>query len=58
MRSQDYTIIMKNDYVQMQYKGTGLKMQLKTTENLYLFIGRRQPEHALKYVALRMNYEQ
>jgi hypothetical protein len=40
MQSQDYTNIMKNDYVQMQYKGTGLKMQLTTTENLYIFIGR------------------
>jgi hypothetical protein len=38
MRSQDYTIIMKNNYVQMQYKGTGLKMKLKTTENLYIYI--------------------
>jgi hypothetical protein len=39
MQSQDYTIIMKNNYVQMRYKGTGLKMNLKTTENLYIFIG-------------------
>jgi hypothetical protein len=53
MQSQDYTIIMKNDYGQMRYKGTGLKMNLNTTENLYIFIGQRQPEHALKYLALR-----
>jgi hypothetical protein len=53
MRSQDYTIIMKNNYEQMRYKGTGLKMNLKTTENLYIFIGWQQPEHALKYLALR-----
>jgi hypothetical protein len=37
MQSQDYAIIMKNDYVQMRYNGTGLKMNLKTTENLYIF---------------------
>jgi hypothetical protein len=46
-------IIMKNDYVQIHYRGTGLKMNLKTMENLYIFIGWRQPEHALKYLALR-----
>jgi hypothetical protein len=45
--------IMKNDYVQIVYRGTGLKMNINTTENLYIFIGRRQPEHALKYLALR-----
>jgi autotransporter translocation and assembly factor TamB len=53
MRSQDYTIIMKNDYVQMRYRGTGIKMNLKTMENLYIFIGWRHPEHALKYLASR-----
>jgi predicted GNAT family acetyltransferase len=38
MRSQDYTIIIKKDYVQMWYRGTGLKMNLKTTENLYIYL--------------------
>jgi hypothetical protein len=46
-------IIMKNNYVQMQYKGPGLKMKLKTTETLYIFIDQQQPEHALKYLAQR-----
>jgi hypothetical protein len=53
MQSQDYTIIMKNYFSQMRYRGTGINMNLKTTENLYIFIGQQQPEHALKYLALR-----
>jgi hypothetical protein len=38
MQSQDCTITMKNNYVQMQYMGTGLKMKLKTTDNLCIYI--------------------
>jgi hypothetical protein len=49
MWSKDYTIIMN---VEMQYYGTGLKVEMKPTENLYIFIGWRQPEYALKYLEL------
>jgi hypothetical protein len=52
MQIKDYTIIMKDNYVEMQYYGTGLKIEMKPTENLYIFIGRRQPEYALKYLEL------
>jgi hypothetical protein len=38
IQSQDYTAnIMKNNYKEMQYKGTGLKMKLKTIENLHIY---------------------
>jgi hypothetical protein len=36
----------------MQYYGTGLKTEMKPTENLYIFIGWHQPEYALKYLEL------
>jgi hypothetical protein len=52
MKNQDYIIIMKDNYVELQYKGTSLKMHMKTSENLYIFIGKRQLEHALNYLQL------
>jgi hypothetical protein len=52
MQIKDYTVIMKDNYMEMQYYGTGLKIEMKPTENLYIFIGRRQPEHSLKYLEL------
>jgi Reverse transcriptase (RNA-dependent DNA polymerase) len=53
MKNQDYIIIVKKDnYVELQYKGISLKMHMKTSENLYIFIGKRQSEHALKYLQL------
>jgi hypothetical protein len=38
MQSQDYTSTMKNNNIQMRYKGTGIKMNLKTMENLYIYL--------------------
>jgi hypothetical protein len=52
MKNQDYIIIMKDNYVELRYKGTSLKMHMKTLENLYRFIGKRQPEYAIKYLQL------
>jgi hypothetical protein len=52
MKNQDYIITMKENYVELRYKGTSLKMHMKTSENLYLFIGKRQLEHAIKYLQL------
>jgi hypothetical protein len=52
MKNQDYIIIMKDNYVELRYKGTSLKMHMKTSENLYIFIGKRQPEYAIKYLQL------
>jgi hypothetical protein len=52
MMNQDYIIITKENYVELRYKGTSLKMHMKTSEDLYIFIGKRQPEHALKYLQL------
>jgi hypothetical protein len=51
-KNQDYIIIMKDNYVELRYKGTSLKMHMKTLENLYIFIGKRQQEHAMKYLQL------
>jgi hypothetical protein len=39
MRSKDYTIITKDNYVEMQYYGTGLTIEMKPMENLYIFVG-------------------
>ena len=50
MKNQDYIIIMKDNYVELWYKGTSLKMHMKTLENLYIFIGKRQPEYVIKYL--------
>jgi hypothetical protein len=47
MKNQDYIIIMKDNYVELRYKGTSLKMHMKTSENLYIFIGKRQLEYAI-----------
>jgi hypothetical protein len=52
MKNQDYIINMKDDYVELWYKGTSLKMHMKTSENLYVFIGKQQPEYAIKYLQL------
>jgi hypothetical protein len=52
MKNQDYIIIMKDNYVELRYKGTTLKMHMKTSENLYIFIGKRQLEYAIKYLQL------
>jgi hypothetical protein len=52
MKNQDFIITMKDNYVELQYKGTSLKMHMKTSENLYIFIGKRQPEYAIKYLQL------
>jgi hypothetical protein len=57
MQSQDYAIIMKNDYVQMRYNGTGLKMNLKTTENLYIFYWSATAGTCIKIPGAK-NYEQ
>jgi hypothetical protein len=43
---------MKDNYVELRYKGTSLKMHMKTSGNLYIFIGKRQPEYAIKYLQL------
>jgi hypothetical protein len=40
MKNQDYIIITKDNYVELRYKGTSLKMHMKTLENLYIFIGK------------------
>jgi hypothetical protein len=53
MKNQNYIIIMKGNYVELRYKGTGLILRMKTSENLYIFFGKRQPEYALKYLQLR-----
>jgi hypothetical protein len=37
MKNQDN---IKDNYVELWYKGTGLKMRMKTSENLYIFIGK------------------
>jgi hypothetical protein len=52
MKNQDYIIIMKDNYVELRYKGTSLKMHMKTSENPYIFIGKQQREHAIKYLQL------
>jgi hypothetical protein len=44
MKNHDYIIIMKDNYVELRYKGTSLKMHMKTLENLYIFIGKQQQE--------------
>jgi hypothetical protein len=38
MKNQDYIIIMKDNYVELWYKGTSLKLHMKTSENVYIFI--------------------
>jgi hypothetical protein len=37
MKNQDYIIIMKDNYLELPYKGTSLKMHMKTLENLYIY---------------------
>jgi hypothetical protein len=37
MKNQDYIIIMKDNYMELRYKGTSLKMHMKTLENLYIY---------------------
>jgi hypothetical protein len=38
MKNQDYIIIVKDNYVELRYKGTSLKMHMKTSENLYIYL--------------------
>jgi hypothetical protein len=52
MKNQDYIIIMKDNYVELRYTGTSLKIHTKTSENFYIFIGKRQQEHVIKYLQL------
>jgi hypothetical protein len=54
MKNQDYIISMKDTYMELRYKGTSLKMHMKTLENLYVFIGKRQPEHVIKVLLKTM----
>jgi hypothetical protein len=49
MKNQNYIIIMKDE---LWYKGTSFKMHMKTLENLYILIGKWQPEYAIKYLQL------
>jgi hypothetical protein len=52
MKNQNFIIIMKDNYVELRYKGTSLRVHMKTLEYVYIFIGNRQPEYALKYLQL------
>jgi hypothetical protein len=52
MKNQDYIIIMKDNYVELRYKDTSLKIHMNTSENLYIFTVKRQPEYAIKYLQL------
>jgi hypothetical protein len=38
MKNEDFIIIMKDNYVELRYKGTSLKIHMKTSENfLYIY---------------------
>jgi hypothetical protein len=52
IKNQDYIIIIKDNYVELRYKGTNMKNNMKPLENLYIFIGKQQSEYALKHLQL------
>jgi hypothetical protein len=57
LKSHDYIITMKKNYVMVQYKSTVLKMLYIALANLYFFKGVRLPESVLKYLYLNKEKE-
>jgi hypothetical protein len=52
LKSHDYMITMRKNYVMVQYKGTVLKMLYQASANLYFFNGVRLLAIVLKYLYL------
>jgi hypothetical protein len=57
LKSHDYIMTMKKNYVMVQYKSSVLKMLYRASANLYFFKGVRLPESVLKYLYLNKEKE-